>query len=395
MGIGSSSSLRVRSPSETIAIARGIAPRVGITRVTSTTALDQLGVPVFASIRPGAAPGSLCVSAGKGMTDDEAEAGAYMEAIELAYAEPQRTTLRMYTAQADSIGPDAGAWRRFLPLVEMTGGTELPVVDMTHLRDGTTWRVPAERVLFPLLRADGGGRYGTDGNGLCSGNTRDEATVHGLCELLERDVNSLTFSLKHSTRRIDLATLPRHLVAIAARLDTRGFALRLRAADNAFGLPYFVATVIDRANPDHAYRGDGLHLDAGVAATRAICEACQARLSDIHGGRDDLSLHRAADPGVPRGPEFHRFFAAMMAGPATSFAEIPSTPGLDVDGALALLLERLAAQGIHDVLVAELAPPDLGVSIVRVVAPELEFSGMPGRVGRRLKEARNAWAARR
>ena len=37
---------------------------------------------------PTAAPGSLCVNAGKGLRSIEAEVGAYMEAIEFALAEP-------------------------------------------------------------------------------------------------------------------------------------------------------------------------------------------------------------------------------------------------------------------------------------------------------------------
>jgi len=83
-----SSSLRTTPPEVTLARARAVAPSLGITRVTDITRLDRVGVPVYASIRPTAAPGSLCVNAGKGLHPIEAEVGAYMEAIEFALAEP-------------------------------------------------------------------------------------------------------------------------------------------------------------------------------------------------------------------------------------------------------------------------------------------------------------------
>jgi ribosomal protein S12 methylthiotransferase accessory factor len=84
------SSLRTVAPELTLEHARAVAPQLGITRVTEITRLDSLGLPVFTSIRPDAARGSLCVSSGKGWRSIDAEVGAYMEAIELALAEPRR-----------------------------------------------------------------------------------------------------------------------------------------------------------------------------------------------------------------------------------------------------------------------------------------------------------------
>ena len=397
--VRTSSSLRVRSLQETLAVARRIAPDVGVTRVTDVSSLDRLAVPVFASIRPSAAAGSLCVSAGKGLTSDEAEAGALMEAIELAWAEPQRSVLASQPMRAGDLGDGERAepWRDLLPQAPISADTTLPAVAMRSLRDGRTCWVPAEKVLFPVLREDGGGIFGSDGNGLCSGNSVEEAILHGLCEVLERDVTSMTFSVRHDTTRIANSSLPPALRAIAERLDRVGFDLHVRYAANGFGLPYFVAGVIDRGNPDHAHRGDGLHPIAAIAVTRAICEACQSRLSDIHGGRDDLTLHRSADPARERPPSFRQFYAALGGGSPIELAAVPdsSDVAVDIASATGLLLDRLAAAGMPDVLIAELAPPDLGVAIVRVVVPRLEsILGMPGRVGPRLAAARAAWSAR-
>ena len=62
--------------------------RLGISRVTDSTRLDRIGIPVFSSIRPSAAEASLCVHAGKGTTTTEARTGALMEAIEFAFSDP-------------------------------------------------------------------------------------------------------------------------------------------------------------------------------------------------------------------------------------------------------------------------------------------------------------------
>ncbi|HSE22879.1 MAG TPA: hypothetical protein VLB68_14525, partial [Pyrinomonadaceae bacterium] len=74
----------------TLSRARAVSRQLGISRVTDITRLDCIGVPVFASIRPEAHPGSLCVNAGKGITVAEARVGAYMEAVEYAFAEYNR-----------------------------------------------------------------------------------------------------------------------------------------------------------------------------------------------------------------------------------------------------------------------------------------------------------------
>src|SRR5271169_3168676 len=90
--------MRSSTPEATLARAKSRAGALGITRVTDITRLDRVGVPVYASIRPTAAPGSLCVNAGKGLLPIEAEVGAYMEAIEFALAEPGRAPLPIVRA---------------------------------------------------------------------------------------------------------------------------------------------------------------------------------------------------------------------------------------------------------------------------------------------------------
>jgi ribosomal protein S12 methylthiotransferase accessory factor len=95
--------MRTSPPEATLARARKRAIALGITRVTDITRLDRVGIPVYASIRPGAAVGSLCVNAGKGFRPIEAQVGAYMEAIEFALAEPGATHIAPVRATARDV----------------------------------------------------------------------------------------------------------------------------------------------------------------------------------------------------------------------------------------------------------------------------------------------------
>lgn len=394
MSITYSSSLRARSITETLAHARRIARQVGISRVTDTTRLDRIGVPVFASIRPNAVAGSLCVSAGKGMSLEEARIGAYMEGIELAYAEPQRNRLPIIPIKASQILDGAtrpGAVFDFAPKLRLTEDTLIPCVEAKDFCSDQAFMIPAECVVFPLMRDQGGGIFGSDGNGLCSGNTEQEAMLHGLSEVLERDITSFIFGVRRNTRLVRRETLPAEIQALADRLASQGFDLYVRYAENGFGLPYFMAAINERDVENAAHRGDGCHPCRSIALTRAVCEAMQSRLTDIHGGRDDLSIHRSRErPGDDHPDACRRFVAALASGEPIDYLHIPdhSDVARDIPSALSFLVHLLQTQGFRHILRVVLSPPELPISVIRVVVPRLECHiGLANRVGQRLKAA--------
>ena len=145
------SSLRAAPVETTIQAAREFGSRRGITRVTDITRLDRVGVPVFAAIRPNAMAGSLCVNAGKGLTAAEACAGAWMEAIEYALAEPGASPVEIVFALPHEL-PDGGdrpdAVLDFCPLLQASipRNEPLPCVVAHDVLSGEPFLVPAERV---------------------------------------------------------------------------------------------------------------------------------------------------------------------------------------------------------------------------------------------------------
>src|ERR1035437_5934364 len=294
-----SSSLRSRTAEESLKFAAAIAMSRGISRVVDTTWLDRIGIPVFASIRPDAAVGSLCVHAGKGFTPDEAKIGAFMEGIEFSFAEPGRSVVNWSMAKPLDI-PKSFGGNILLPDFGPQFGRRISDADDTAVVEGDELLsrkckvlVPAELVFHPFHENTGVRLYGTTTNGLASGSTLLEATVHALAEVIERDIRSFEI-VDDCSILIDVENAPPQVKAISARIEDTGLRCYLRYSPNAFGLPYFSAYILEPAetNPIAVAAGFGLHPIAEIAAVRALAEAAQSRLTHIHGGRDD-TIQRA------------------------------------------------------------------------------------------------------
>ena len=69
---------RTRSIEETISIVTSLSKEIGLTRLVDITGLDNIGIPVYASVRPNAK--LLQSNSGKGLTHKHAQCSALMEA---------------------------------------------------------------------------------------------------------------------------------------------------------------------------------------------------------------------------------------------------------------------------------------------------------------------------
>lgn len=388
------SSWRERPLSETLQRARQIAPGLGISRVMDITWLDKIGIPVFSSVRPDALQGSLCVNAGKGSLPEEARVGAYMEAIEFAYAERRRFHSDTFLSTPAKIAAQHNFSCEFVDLcplwrVEVDPDEPIDSLLATDLMTQAEVAIPAELVFAPFPEIRGQALFGTGTNGLCSGNSIDEAVLHGLCEVIERDVQAFNF-MRDDSRFVSMEGLPAKVVALVDKIRAAGLIPALRYTPNEFGLPYFQGYVIaDEYDPITVSHGTGLHLSAEIAAVRAISEAAQSRLSYIHGGRDNL-VHRAQF-FAEHGKETERQAVARMRQAvldettSISFAEIPHHPCTSIRSGIHELAARLARSGIGQILYVQLTPPSSSLVVVKVMVPKLEcFNPRQKRVGPRL-----------
>jgi ribosomal protein S12 methylthiotransferase accessory factor len=394
-----SSSLRTTPPEVTLARARARAPGLGISRVTDVTRLDRVGIPVYMSIRPTALPGSLCVNAGKGLHPIEAEVGAYMEAIEFALAEPGTSGVTTTSAKCGDVLDGRRRPEAILDLCPRMGArvrleAAIDCVEAEDLVTGEKALVPAELVFIPFRPSPRHvSLFGTTSNGLASGNTRLEATVHGLCEVLERDIKSFE-AVEDTSAPIDLDTVEgpaRELVESIRRADLD---LYVRSAKNAFGMAYFFAIINDRdAYAPHLLNGGfGCHPHRSVAFVRAVAEAAQSRLSFIHGGRDDLTdvQERYRGWGGKRKRAFVKTVIARAAGgrpvPMDAIDDLSATV-TSVESCAKVVLERLASLGFERVYRVAFSAPEEELQVVRVIVPRAElYSESVPRLGVRLRD---------
>lgn len=389
----STGSLRSRPLEETLAYAREIGAQLGITRVTEITYLDRFGLPVFSSVRPLAVAGSLCVSAGKGFLPLEAKVGAYMEAIELTYAELNRAQLPIRMLAAAHVGEGRFSLADLAPLAGQRSDANEGVacVPAREIRSGEERQIPAELVFFPYPKSAPGQRiFGSSGNALSSGNTREEAIVHALSEAIERDVMAFQRH-KDDSELVQSDTLPAEVRALVDRADAIGYELVVRSAKNPFAMPFFIAALSERENRLASHFGTACHPRREIALRRAVTEAFQSRLTSIHGARDDLPDWNRRVAHLSRSDLANEMrdtlakFASSLR--AVRYQDIfEHETATTVSAALPLLLDAIERVTSLPPLYVALTPEALPLQVVRVIAPRLEtnFPWLP-RVGPRLR----------
>ena len=186
---------RARSPEETLRQCSTLMERIGITRLANVTGLDFVGIPVYMAIRPTSR--TLCVSQGKGVDKVSAKVSALMESIEGWHAERIELPLRYESFHAlrkaetvMEVGElqlaSGGSFDPNRPLLWCRG------YDL--LQHESLW-VPFDCVSLSSVRpTEGRATFFRSTNGLASGNHLLEATLHALCEVIERDASALWFS---------------------------------------------------------------------------------------------------------------------------------------------------------------------------------------------------------
>jgi YcaO-like protein with predicted kinase domain len=362
-------------PRETVGRLAPHLSSLGVTRVANVTGLDYLGIPVVMSVRPNSY--NLSVYQGKGVSLEAARAGAVMEAYEYACAEEPRADAVWSTASALShrIVP------RNLLRTWLRKDIEIPWVAGTDLLSGRTVLVPEETVSTDLRRParTGFGIFRVSSNGLASGNTQTEATLHAMCELIERDALTL-WKLSPSTVRAETRIDPRQsddasIQALMDRYDAAAMRVELWEITSDLEVPAFFG-VIDDADGEPPFLGRfggaGCHPDVQIAMCRALTEAAQSRLTFIVGSRDDIAFGSYTLTG------WDRSIANLIAGqqqsePASGFG--PRVASFDTDTITTdvdAVLARLSARGINNIARVDLTKSEIGIPCVRVLIPDLE-----------------------
>jgi YcaO-like protein with predicted kinase domain len=370
---------RTTSPEQTLAKVKPLLKEMGITRLANLTGLDRIGIPVISAVRPNSR--SVSISQGKGATLEAAKASAAMEAIENFHAERIDLPLKLASHRELSI---RNKLIDLQGLPKLKGGSWHPdrqilwVKGRNLITDDEVW-LPYETVHtnYTVPTMAGSGCFVASTNGLASGNHILEAISHGICEVVERDANTLWNRLPDNARadtRVDLSTIDddQFLTALNA-LSQSGFSVGVWDMTSDIGVASFYCLITDdRAPRNHSGGGAGCHLSPAIAVSRAIHEAIQVRLNYIAGARDDLGRSEYTVSEIEAKNSYSR---SLMNLPSTDTVDFSSLKDQSTDGFhsdVEKLLERLEAAGIRQVISVDLTRKELGVPVVRIVIPGLE-----------------------
>jgi ribosomal protein S12 methylthiotransferase accessory factor len=374
---GGARSHRTAPPEETWHKIAPWLPRAGITRVANVTGLDHIGIPVWQAIRPNSR--SLSVSQGKGADSMSAKVSAVMESLETWCAEHAHCDLRL--APYAEVAAEGAADPRALPLARQGGYADGTAILWTRGFD-LVGRRPMW-VPFELVHANttvAGMTFCRTTNGLASGNTLAEATLHALCELVERDAHAL-WKLRspeaQAATRVDLAgtTHPwvRRLLDLyaAAGIVPLVWNMTSDVGIAALRVIAFDADTDALMNPMAAAYGAGCDLDRVTALVRGLTEAAQSRLSWIAGSRDDLDRSASYD-ALQRAAVLEEYRALAAQSGAAALEAVPTRGEETVEQDVSAVLAQLRAAGIEHAIVVPLPYDELPVAVARVIVPGLE-----------------------
>lgn len=391
---------RVVSAAETIKRVARAAESLGVTRLADITGLDRVGIPVYSSVVP-RSDDILSVYSGKGARTVDAQVGALMEAIE------RQTALKARPACIEGSFSDLSKKRNVLNPNRVNqkladGYSEQRIyswIEGLDIVSGEACWVPAKLAGYLWDDVPHPSCFEmNDTNGVASGNCREEAMCHALCELAERDAwtmaelgahklprqrRSLAFGVGFKDGPDDLELFP------CLDLDSDELIDRFHRADlfpvvrditSELGVPAIFASAADDRLPGFpmAHSGLGAHPNVNVALRRALTELAQSRCVDIQGVREDLlppdevsdsfSLHTRRVSTIDRNSWY-----LGQSKKRRKLTEIPSRAYGSIDEDMEFLLGRFAACGLNQIIVIDFTPPMAPYSVVRVIVPGIEF----------------------
>ncbi|WP_292467186.1 YcaO-related McrA-glycine thioamidation protein [Methanolobus sp.] len=374
--------------------------KIGVTRVASITDLDRVGIPVISTIRPSAAEGAISVYSGKGNTENQARISAIMESFERCLAE--RNGLN------NDVAEDIKAQHIIENFVSL--GEKYRTVDPTLLLISEDYSpqafvewisgwdllkneeifVPANAVYHPY---DAPGRalklFRSNTNGLAAGNTVEEAIFHGLLEVIERDALSIAEFNRNPGKEIILTEGDGENYELLRKFTDNEVEVKLWALSHDTEITTVVAVTDDIRLRDAALlvMGAGAHLNPEIAVKRALTEAAQSRVVQIHGAREDTEREKfVREIGYDRIKRMNKYWYddAEQISMCDLKDMSKNTPAKSIDA----VLEQL--RNIADcAVVVDMSRKSIPVPVVRVIIPSFEMYTLDReRIGKRAKSGK-------
>ena len=337
---------------------------------------------------------------GKGTTPEQARAGALAEAIE-RYAATYAGDEPNLISSMDDLGDDAidprscslfsdhqydirDEWnashqgkhvipKRFDPSVEIPWS---PIWSFTEQR--RLW-LPTAYAYYNYAGEYPRNGCSSDSNGNAAGTSMEDAILQGFFELIERDAVAIWWYNRITRPEVDIdayakefddsyfGRIRKHYADV---LDREIWALDLTCD---FGIPSFVAASRARKGSPRILLGFGAHRDPRGALLRALTE-----MNQMLGMIPAMEYRGAPEPGDESSPEATWWYLESMDGhvhvlPDPSLP--PTTPTThahdwttDGKANVERIIELLAERNMS-ISVVNMTKPDIGMPVVKVVAP--------------------------
>ncbi len=336
-------------------------------------------------------------SSGKGMTDAQARVSAMGEALERFQGlytgeEPRRATTRAALGE-DAIAPNdlmrfseaqfdaRDTWNasghRFATVPErFPADLEVDWSPVWSLSQERVRWLPTAMLYFAAPQPPGRTLFVGCSNGCAAGNTREEAMLQGLLELVERDAVGIWWYNRLRRPAVDATAFDdpaiNRMLEVYEALDRP---VHFVDVTSDLGIPT-VAAVSARRNAvsEDILLGFGAHLDPRIATMRALGEVVQFYPAVAPHGADGSGDYDYDDPESREWWSTARRETHPYLMPDDSAPSAPLADGAgavtDIVDALDVVRARIEAAG-HEVLVLDQTRPDVGFPTVRMIAPGL------------------------
>ena len=391
--VSASTGIRTIPPEETLKRAIPLLEKAGMDPLEDITDRDNLGIPVYSIYRKRTAKGTFGNYNGKGATPEQAKASAVMEAMERYSAEQRESDEVAYgTLQQmrDSGMPYVEPADLILParVMGMVESAEIAWTECYDILRGEDVWVPACAVFYPYYPDGDLQLFRFHTNGIASGNTIEEAILHAMFEVIERDAWSIAESFNRTNADIivdDEDSVPGRLLK---QFRDAGIEINLKDLTTDVGVTTVGASFDDvrTKDPEMLDIGVGTHLNPEIAAIRALTEVAQSRTTHKHGLKVNAELQKKTrEMGYEKVKEANALWYRDSS-KSIRLSEMKDEATDYVLDDIELVLGKIMDAGFDRVIIADLTRPEIDVPTVRAIIPGMEVSTMDSE-----REGLRAW----
>jgi YcaO-like protein with predicted kinase domain len=385
---------------DTIRKAEGILQRIGITAAYRSDQQGTTRLPIVklnTALHKAKCHRKACLTArpptplnrpprevfGKGVSEGQCRASAMMEAVE-RYCGQKFAHSRSVKAKYDEIRnwavhPSEFHFPSVIPpkCFYCADRQRYCFTDLDAVSTEWTWGyslinkapilVPSALVYYPYISEESESFMFNDTGGLSAGNTIEEAVLHGMAEIVERDALFYDFNLGNLANAplVRLAhSKSKYIQECIPCLDPLETIFAFHIANREMGLdiPSFCAFVCYiSGNGRRYFGGSGTSLNPEIALLRALTEMEQQKVRQGVTGRLDRKALVARS-------DLEREDALLL-------EELPNRSTGNVKRDIELYLHEFSNVGA-DVIAVDLTHPDVNIPVVRVIVPQLiSYSG--------------------